>query len=220
LVSSVRVLEVLAIASSVRTIVYEGGLVPFVQQYPASPPADYPVDLEQKLCLASGEVLWVRPVVPADAETLAAEFAATDEGTLYARFFTASFDLTDDRLRYLTELDYTTHLALAVTTVGGDKSTGVAIGRYVARTPTDVEGAIVVKPEYRRLGIARILVERLTAAAARAGHSTMSASYLADNAAAASLLERLGFGGGTLEDGVVVEASRRLVSDPAAIGSV
>lgn len=194
--------------------------MPFVKQYPASPPVDYPVDLQQELCLPSGEVLWVRPVVPADAETLAAEFAAIDEDTLYARFFTASFDLTGDRLRYLTVLDYRAHLALAVMTAGGDKSTGVAIGRYVARTPSDVEGAIVVKPEYRRLGIARVLLEHLMAAAAGAGYTTMSAAYLADNAAAASLLDSLGFIGGTLEGGVVVDAWRRLASDPAAIGSV
>lgn len=193
--------------------------MPLIKQYPTGPPAGYPVDLEEEIRLASGEILWIRPVVPADAAILAAEFAAADEETLYARFFSRSFDLTEDRLRYLTELDYTTHLALAVMTVDGDESDGVAIGRYAARTPTDVEAAIVVKPEYRRFGIARILVERLAAAAFAAGRSTMSASYLTDNAAAARLLDRTGFSGGTLEGGAVAEVSRRLSDDPATIGS-
>ena len=193
--------------------------MPFVKQNPESPPAAYPAHLEQELWLPSGEVLWMRPVVPADAAVLAAEFAAADDDTLYSRFFTPTFNLTEDRLRYLTELDYTTHLALAVMTIGGDQSEGVAIGRYAARTADDVEGAIVVKPEYRRLGVARILVEHLTTEAGRTGHRTMSASYLAENVAAARLLDSLSFSGGVLQDGVVVEASRRLTVDPAAIGS-
>ncbi len=194
--------------------------MPLIRQHPTSPPDNYPAELEQEVRLPDGAVLWTRPVVPADAEVLAAEFAAADDETVYARFFTPSFDLTEDRLRYLTELDYKTHLALAVMTVGGDESAGVAIGRYAARTEDDVEGAIVVKPEYRRRGIARLLVERLLATAGRAGFSTMSASYLAENAAAARLLDSLGFSGDPFEDEVVVEVSRRLTTDPAAIGSV
>ncbi len=193
--------------------------MPHIKQYPTAPPAGYPVDLEEEIRLASGETLWVRPVVPADAAILAAEFAAADEDTLHARFFSRSFDLTEDRLRYLTELDYTTHLALAVMTVGGDESEGVAIGRYAARNSTDVEAAIVVKPEYRRLGIAAILVERLAAAASAAGRSTMSASYLRDNAAAARLLHQTGFSGGTLDGGAVIDVLRRLSGDPATIAS-
>ena len=194
-------------------------MVPFVKQYPDSPPAGYPVELEQKLLLPTGEVLWMRPVVPADAAILAAEFAAADDDTLYSRFFTPSFVLTQDRLRYLTELDYTTHLALAVMAVGGDESEGIAIGRYAARTSTDVEAAIVVKPDFRCLGIAGLLVEHLTTAAARHGYSTMSASHLAGNVAAARLLASLGFRGGVLQDGVVVGAWRPLTVDPASIGS-
>lgn len=190
-----------------------------MNQYPDSPPVGYPAWLEQEIRLPHGQLLWVRPIVPGDAEILAEEFSAADDATLYARFFTRSFDLTKERLRYLTEIDYTTHLALAVMRIGGEEPDGVAIGRYAARTATDVEAAVVVKPRYRRLGIARILVELLAAAAATAGYSTMSASYLADNAGADRLLERMGFSGGSMENGVVVDASRRLAADPATIGS-
>jgi GNAT superfamily N-acetyltransferase len=194
--------------------------VPFVRQYAESLPAAYPADLEEEILLPSGEALWIRPVVPGDAPILASEFSAADDDTLHARFFTASFDLTHERLRYLTELDYTTHLALAVMTAAGDRSEGVAIGRYAARTATDVEGAIVVKRRFRCRGIAGVLMDRLASAADRAGYITMSASYLADNAAAAGLLAGLGFTGGALHDGVVVDASRRLTNDPAPVGIV
>ena len=190
-----------------------------MNQYPDSPPAGYPACFEQEIRLPDGHLLWARPIVPGDADILAAEFSAADDATLYARFFTRSFDLTKDRLRYLTEIDYATHLALAVMTIGGEHPDGVAIGRYAATTATDVEAAVVVKPRYRRLGIAGILVELLATAATSAGYSTMSASHLADNTAADRLLGRMGFSGGRLENGVVVEASRILRGDPATIGS-
>lgn len=176
----------------------------FVEQHPTDPPAGYPSHLEEKVTLANGEVLWLRPIVPRDASALAAEFAVADDDTVYMRFFNPSFHLTADRLRYLTEIDYQSHMALAAMRAEGERSEGVAIARYVARSETDVEGAIVVKPQFRRLGIAGMLLGRLAAIAVAAGYLTMSASYLADNSAAARLLDRYGFKGELVESGVIV----------------
>lgn len=173
-----------------------------VKQHPDRPPTGYPAQLEQEIELPNGETLWVRPLVPADAAALAAEFAAADDDTVYMRFFNPYFRLTADRLRYLTEVDYHQHLALAAMIARGDASEGVAIARYVERTADDVEGAIVVKPEYRRLGIARLLLDRLAEIAAAEGYRTMSASYLESNEGAASLLARCGFGEPSIEDGI------------------
>jgi len=193
--------------------------VAIANQHPAERPDAYPADYEQELQLGSGERLWMRPLVPADADVLAEEFALADEDTLYMRFFNPSFALTERRLRYLTEIDYTNHLAVAVMTIDGEQSQGVAIGRYAAKSATEVEVAVVVKPEYRRRGIARLVLERLAEAATRAGFVIMSAAYLAENQAASRLLEGLGFEHVTIQDGVA-EATLRLVSDPAALGSV
>ena len=174
-----------------------------VAQHPRQLPDRYPAHLEDELWLPAGDRLWIRPIVPLDAAVLAAEFAMADDDTVYMRFFNPSFELTEDRLRYLTEIDYVNHLALAAMTVGGDQSTGIAIARYVARSETDVEGAIVVKPEYRRAGVASLLFGRLAAVARDHGFKTMSASHLAHNAGAARLLAGLGFEETGRDDGVV-----------------
>ena len=135
-----------------------------VKQHPDALPVGYPAHLEEEIELPDGETLWVRPIVPADAPALAAEFAVADDDTVYMRFFNPHFQLTSNRLRYLTEVDYHHHLALAAMIARGDESEGVAIARYVERTADDVEGAIVVKPEFRRQGVARrpVVVSRVT----------------------------------------------------------
>jgi len=187
-----------------------------IDAHPGEIPEGYPQDLEESVTLKSGEVVFVRPLVRADAAALAAEFAAADEETVYLRFFNPSFDLTDERLRYLTEIDYRRHLALVALTDESDDAEGIAIGRFVERTPTDVEGAIVVKPAYRQRGVALALLERLAEAAARRGYDTMSATYLAQNEGAARLLESCGFHVTADEgDGVVdVSLNLRSESDP------
>ena len=175
-----------------------------VEQHPRNIPDSYPSQLEELVTTESGLELWIRPLVPSDAAALTAEFAEADEDTLYMRFFTPSFDLTDERLRYLTEIDYKNHVALAAMTAEGDESQGVAIARYVARSATDVEGAIVVKERYRRLGIGTLLLDRLIRAAGAAGYQTMSGTYLSANVAVEHLLERSGFQAATdEEDGTV-----------------
>jgi acetyltransferase len=163
--------------------------------------------------------MWIRPVVPTDAAVLAAEFAEIDEDTLYKRFFNPSFELTEERLRYLTEIDYEHHLALAAMTDEEPDADGIAIGRFAARSATDVECAIVVKADYRRLGIAKLLLERLAAAAAARGYKTMSATYLADNDGAQGLLASCGFVLVADEGDGVVDVSLDLVAAAAGSGS-
>ena len=165
-----------------------------IEQHPDRLPTHYPSHLEEEVVVAGGTRLWIRPVVPSDAPALAAEFAAADDDTVYMRFFNPYFQLTEDRLRYFTEIDYHRHVALAVMVLTPDGGAeGVAVGRYVARSDTDVEGAIVVKPPYRRIGVASLLLDRLVRIASANGFSSMSASYLVANDAAAGLLDRFGF---------------------------
>lgn len=150
---------------------------------------------------------------------LAAEFAAADADTLHMRFFNPTFALTGERLRYFTELDYESHVALTLMTEAGEGSEGMAIARYVARSETEVECAVVVKPEFRQRGIAGILLRRLAEIATAAGYDTMAASYLEENDAAGRLLESCGFLP-VVTQGGIVEMSRRLGSDSAPLSAV
>jgi acetyltransferase len=161
-------------------------------------PKDYPFDYERRLTLADGRVVHIRPVVPADAALLAQEIDEIDSDTLYQRFFNPSIRLDRKRLRHLTELDYERRFAVAAFSNGE----GIAIARFEPAGDGIAELAVVVKPEWRRLGLATQLFALLEAAAIERGMNRLEAFYLAENHAIERVLEKRGFGGIEIEGGV------------------
>ncbi len=181
---------------------------------PASLPPAYPHHAAQTLTLADGRVLFVRPVVPEDAPVLLAEIEAADPETLYHRFFTPVVKLGSDKLRHLTVVDYQSNLALVAISGDGD---GVAVVRYaqVPERDGEAEVAFAVKPDWRHAGVASSLYRLLEDLAVSNGMEVLHAAYLADNDAAAGLLERLGFSSPIVEGGVA-EVHKSLGQDGRA----
>lgn len=165
-----------------------------------APPAGYPAELEQSVALSDGSTMFVRAIVPDDADHLRAALADADEATLYSRFFTSNPHLTDDQLAYLTNVDY--RYRLAVLGFVGEKP--VAVARYEG-TPGSVEAefAVVVDPAWRARHVALILGEILAEAATLRGIERFVAHRLAENTAANALLTRLGYGDGEADAGIV-----------------
>ena len=96
-------------------------------------------------------------------------------------------DFSDD----LTELDYERRFAVAAFSNGE----GIAIARFEPAGDGIAELAVVVKPEWRRLGLATQLFALLEAAAIERGMNRLEAFYLAENHAIERVLEKRGFGG-------------------------
>jgi RimJ/RimL family protein N-acetyltransferase len=161
-------------------------------------PDGYPFDYERHIPLHNGQVVYVRPVVPADAELLAEEIKEIDSETLYQRFFNPTVRLDRKRLRLLTELDYQNRFALAAFIDG----IGVAIARFEPSGEGRAEMAIVVKPEWRRLGLATEIFALLEQAAIERGIVELEALYLAQNHAIERVLEKRGFGNIKIDSGV------------------
>lgn len=164
-------------------------------------PMEYPHEYERVLTLDDGRTVSVRPIVPDDAELLQAEFDAADPETLYRRFMTPSPKLPTSRFRYLATVDYVYRFALVVFSPDGE---GVAVARYEGHpTKPDAEVAVVVKPEWRQVGLASRLFAMLDERAAQAGVSRLNAVYLAENDAAAALMATSGFGSPKIDGGIV-----------------
>jgi GNAT superfamily N-acetyltransferase len=90
----------------------------------------------------------------------------------------------------LTVVDYMQRFALvAIDTVSGR---GVGIARYEPAGKGVAEIAVVVRPEWRRVGLGTLLILVLAKAAAERGVHTFSASYLAENRPVAALVEDAG----------------------------
>lgn len=182
--------------------------------HPASGlPPHYPFDYERRLELADGRIVDIRPVVPGDAALLAKEVAAADADTLYHRFFNPAIRLDKRRLRFLTEVDYERRFALVAFADGK----GVAIARFEPAGDSLAEIAIVVKPEWRKVGLATAMFRLLEDAAIERGVSEFEALYLPDNHAIERVLVKRGFGGVSVEAGVA-RVSKVLGRTPVGTG--
>jgi RimJ/RimL family protein N-acetyltransferase len=150
----------------------------------------YPQEYQQEVALRDGRRVLIRPILPSDAPELAEAIKSADRDTLRRRFMGGAPRVTPKLLAHLTVLDYVRRFALvAIDTATGR---GVAIARYEPAGESVAELAVVVRPEWRRLGLATVLVLLLAKAAAERGIHTFSASYLAENRPVAALVEDAG----------------------------
>ncbi|MCP3999184.1 MAG: GNAT family N-acetyltransferase [bacterium] len=204
----------LAIASIMLTMVPEADMITPLQPETGLPP-EYPFDYERQLTLRDGRCVYVRPVVPGDAVLLAKEVAAADADTLYQRFFNPSIRLNKKRLSFLTEMNYEDRFAL----VGFHHGEGIAIARFEPAGEGLAEVAVVVKPMWRKFGLATVLFDLLEDAALERGVKEFEALYLPDNHAIERVLKKRGFRGVSVDAGVA-RVTKVLGRSPIGAGDV
>ena len=145
----------------------------------------YPVD---------GRRVTVRPIGPGDA---ALETAFVDRLSLqsrYERFMVTMRGLPPSKLRYLTEVDQQRHVALVATVDRDGEESMVGAARYaVLDDGVSCEFAIAVDDDWRRSGLAGILMQALIDLARRRGLKTMEGTVLATNAVMLRFMRQLGF---------------------------
>jgi len=102
-------------------------------------------------------------------------------------------ELSEEQIRYLTEIDYFDHFAWAALRAEG-AGEGIGVARYVRleAEPTVAEAAITVLDEYQGKGLGTLLLALLATAARAAGISHFRAYVLEGNAPMRELLEALG----------------------------
>lgn len=171
-------------------------------------PEGYPVELQHWVVLADGRRVFVRPLVSDDSAALLRELERADEETVYQRFFRAPVRLDAKQLDRLTRLDYRTRMALVAFSENGE---GVGIARYEGIEPGVAEIAVVVRRDWRGVGLAASLLESLEEAAVARGFHRLTALYLPSNTAIANLLQRRGFTIG-LDEVEVAAAEKHLVA--------
>lgn len=127
-----------------------------------SSPLPETVEIELK----SGTTAEVRPILPGDAPLIVEGLSGLSESSRFARFGVGIHNLTNQELKYLTEVDHRTHVAWGAT-IGG-KAAGV--GRYfVLPEEGCAEVALTVVDKFQRQGLGRALFDVLTAVARHDG---------------------------------------------------
>ncbi|MEJ2591517.1 MAG: GNAT family N-acetyltransferase [Candidatus Thiodiazotropha sp.] len=123
--------------------------------------------------LDGGERIRLRLVHPDDKAGLRKAFAELSATSRHKRFLAAKQHLSDEELRYFTEIDGNDHFALVAILLdeAGRESDGLGITRCVRLTsdPECAEVAITVVDRMQGKGIGRMLLERLVTAAVERG---------------------------------------------------
>ncbi len=164
----------------------------------ADSPPEYRInaDYREEHVLDDGTKVTLRLIRPDDAGPLRQGFSRLSPTSRYRRFLSGMTELSDDMVRYLTEIDGVNHVAVVATTDSLDLKTEIGLG--VARVirlegePTVAEAAVTVTEEMQRKGVGRLLVRIMAEAALERGVKTIRAEVLAENAPMRRLLAEVG----------------------------
>jgi ribosomal protein S18 acetylase RimI-like enzyme len=147
-----------------------------------------------RLVLEDGTTVLVRGVAPGDKALLRDGFERLSPRSRRLRFFAPKARLSEPELRYFTEVDGTSHLALIATVTARDgREQAVAVARYACLRdrPEMAEAAITVADDYQGRGIGLQLSRRIMTAAAQRGVKVLRCEVLSENAGMRRLLYRV-----------------------------
>jgi GNAT superfamily N-acetyltransferase len=160
-----------------------------------------------RVTLADGGEIVIRPIAPGDREELAAGFRHLGALTRYRSLGEPGTSLTPRQLASLTEIDHSSHEALvALDTATGE---GVGIARYVRHRddPAWAELACTVTDTWQRRGVGSALMDRLAARARAAGITHFLAHAVVGDEPARRLLGHVANHITEQRDGGIVELS-------------
>jgi RimJ/RimL family protein N-acetyltransferase len=143
--------------------------------------------------LRSGRSVTARVVRPDDEDKLRAAMQHLSDESRYLRFMAFTRELSPQLLERATHPAPGRELQLVAVTGDGDAEAIVGGARYTADDTGDCEFAVTVGDEWRRLGLARRLLEALISSAQAQGLQHMTGYVLATNTAMLALARRMGF---------------------------
>ncbi|MCD6679460.1 MAG: GNAT family N-acetyltransferase [Burkholderiaceae bacterium] len=154
-----------------------------------------------KVTLADGRSVLVRPMLPQDAALHQQFVRALSPTSRYRRFHGSMRELSADMIEYLTQVDYRSHLALLAETFDsrGDE-VQVADVRYVHRKAQGdgadervADFAIAVADEWQGVGLGSRMLGALKTSARLGGVRRLEGSVLADNGPMRALMRARGW---------------------------
>ena len=131
-----------------------------------------------------------RPRCADDAEALVSFHSHLSPDSIYRRYFAMHPLLSPSEVSHLTQVDYQERLALII--LDGEEI--VAVGRYDGLPPgTTAEVAFLVRDDFQRRGLGRILLNKLASAAWLRGLTRFSAVTMSENRGMITVFQHCGF---------------------------
>jgi GNAT superfamily N-acetyltransferase len=152
-------------------------------------------DFSEEHTLDDGLRVRLRYIRPEDAVELRRGFEQLSPESRYRRFLGGLGHLSDENIRYLTNVDGHDHVAIVATRPRPDATEeGLGVARFVRVTdePTVAEAAITVRDDVQHRGLGRLLGVALAAAARNRGIAHFRGEVLANNDSVHQLLRDVG----------------------------
>ena len=144
--------------------------------------------------LKDGKSVIVRAIRPDDKTTILQGIGLFSDDSLYKRFHGAKTSLTNQELKYFTEIDYLHHVALLAVLKDNDQAIGG--GRFiaydVALPPRSAELALAVADDFQGLGVGSVVLKHLIHNAREIGFKIFEADVLVGNSAMIRVFEKSG----------------------------
>jgi acetyltransferase len=141
-----------------------------------------------------GHAISIRPMRPEDIDIESDFVHGWSVQTRYNRLFSAGSHPTPERLKKITQIDYTRDMALIATFMLDDREVQIGVARYVLRADDKTcEFALAVADAWQHRGIGRALMLNLIDSAAAAGIETIVGDVLSSNGPMLHFMRALGF---------------------------
>ena len=177
--------------------------------------------------LTDGSCVLIRPIVPGDKALLRDEFARLSERSRHLRFMAAMNELSEEQLCYLTEIDYTNHMAWVAVDLSAPGELGIGVARCIRleNEPTVADVGFAVMDSHQGRGLGAKFMDVMVEWAIIHDISTLRADVFAENTPMLKLLRRFptseGFEGRAVlrVDAMLPAKAGLLRHDPPTIAS-
>lgn len=155
-------------------------------------------DYAEPVVLRDGGSLLIRALRPDDGPRIVDLFHRLSPDSIRHRAFIPKAELTPREVRYLTDIDFVQHVALAAVAREGGAEQIIGVGRYCCSPPDPqscrrAEIAFTVADEHQGRGIGTLLLEHLAGIARSAGIEELEADVMEDNAKMLDVFAQSGF---------------------------
>ncbi|MBS1991509.1 MAG: GNAT family N-acetyltransferase [Cyanobacteria bacterium SZAS LIN-2] len=148
-------------------------------------------DYTAKDQLKDGTAVIVRAIRASDKDQLQEIMKDVSAESRYFRFFGAKKLLSEQELKYFTEIDFNSHIGLLVSLCDGSDAP-IAVGRYItlaqAAEEASAELAMLVREHYQGQGIGRMLLNHLAHIAVTKGVSEFVCYIMSENSKMINML--------------------------------
>lgn len=150
-------------------------------------------DESLRVVLRDGTHVLIRRIRPDDTERLVVGFESLSPRSRYLRFHGVVDHLTEEQVRFFTEIDHHDHVVWVALDDDAPHQPGVGVARYMrlADEPTVAEVALTVVDAYQGRGVGTALAAMLGRSAIENGIRTFRTYVLAENAVVLDLFQQL-----------------------------